>query len=358
MFNLKFIIIQIIKTMFFYFILILKKIKYSYFRTFFYYLRNKKILKFIKKNIKSKIPKNEEDIREKVIIFIPEAIFPPHINSAIDLWKNIKKDYNVIFVKCFNNLPRCTFKNLMSTQFWSANVSSNTEESYCISCYRSFESLSKKYNFNYFDLRQLNQDVKIVDRNYFSDDPIFFLKFKYKNIQLAKMALYDYFICNKKDNINQITQEELHNLKKITYSNIKQINLLEQIHKKFAFKRIFLIDEYSSQTSLRTWCLNNNIKTYFFQYALPLGNSEKPSLEILNIKSWPEKDEKLKKIWKYWKNLYISHNQIASTYGDLSLRISGSGNHIFSLNYDPNLSEDIKKKYNLSPKKKIIGLFT
>ena len=346
----------IYSSIYLYSLIFLKKIKYRFFFYLMYFVTNKKI-KIIQEDIESKILLNSKNRKDKVLIFVPEAIFQPHINAAIDLWKNLRSDFDIAFVKCFNSLPRCMFKVNMYSNFWKKNTSKNNENFYCSNCYKIFKDLSKKHNFNYFDLRKfLEEKPLILDKNFYSKNLSSFLKFKYKGILLARVTMYDYFIINKKNIINA-NNEELETLRAHVLNNIKEINFLEKIYKIFPFKRIFLIDEYSMQTSLRLWSLKNNINNYFFQYT-PSSVKKDSILEVANIKTWPERTLIFKKKWKNWKTLYLDSSTVKTIYEDLLFRTRGIGGHIFSAKYKPQESKNILKKLNLSLKKKTIGLFT
>jgi hypothetical protein len=346
----------IYNSIYLYSVFFLKRVKYNLFFYLIYYIKNKKI-KIIEKDIESKISLNSRNHKEKILIFVPEAIFKPHINAAIDLWKNLRPDFDIAFVKCFNSLPRCMFKVHMYSNFWKKNNPINNEKLYCSNCYKNFKDLSQKNNFNYFDLREFPEEkTLILDKNFYSKNLSTFLNFKYKGIWLAKVTMYDYFIITKKNSAD-INNEELETLRTHVLNNIKEINFLEKIYKIFPFKRIFLIDEYSMQTSLRLWSLKNSINSYFFQYA-PSSIKKDSPLEVANIKTWPERTIIFKKKWKNWRNLHLDSSIVKTIYEDLLFRTRGIGGHIFSAKYKPQDSKNILKKLNLSSKKKTIGLFT
>ena len=337
---------------YFFFIFFLKKKKNFFYYTLYFFINIKRFLD-IRKNIRSRVSLKINN-REKILIFMPEAIFSSHIEAAIDLWKSLNNHFDVMFVKCFNSLPKCMFKLYYHTNEKNSKIS---ELGSCIKCYKRFDSLSKKYHFNYLDLRKFSIDkINILDKNFYSNKPSDFFKFKYKNIQLAKITLYDYFIINKKNKKN-INIQELNVLREIVFNNIKEINFLEKIYREFPFKYVFLVDEYSLQTSIRVWSLKNNIKTFFFQN-VPRSASKKNFLEIANIKTWPERIIFFKKDWYQWKNLHIESSAIKLIYEDLALRTKGIGGHIFSQKYSNSKSKFIYEKLNLSPSKKTIGLFT
>lgn len=335
-----------------FFIIFLKNIKNIFFYRLYFFINIKNFFN-IRKNIRSRVSLKKKN-NEKILIFMPEAILSPHMEAAIDLWKSLNNHFDVMFVKCFDSLPKCMFKLSVHINEKNSKIS---ELGSCIKCYKNFDSLSEKYNFNYFDLRKFSADnINILDKNFYSNNPADFLKFTYKNIQLAKITLYDYFIINKKNEKN-INIQELKVLRETVFNNIKEINFLEKIYKEFPFKYVFLLDEYSMQTSIRVWSSKHSIKSFFFQN-VPRSISKKNFLEIANIKTWPERIIFFKKNWHQWKNLHINSSTVKLIYEDLACRTKGIGGHIFSQKYSNSKSKFIFEKLNLSTSRKTIGLFT
>jgi len=226
----------------------------------------------------------------------------------------------------------------------------------CNNCNKNF---IKKISFiknviNLEEISSVNFDQSFkLNKNFTSDKIDDFKNFTYQKIEMAKFSFYDYFIINKQTKLN-LSEKEFLKLREIVSNNIKLVDYFDYISSKINISHIFMIDEYSCQSTLRRWAENKKIKTFFFK-ASP---SEEEILEINNHKSWTKKNIDCIEIWNKYKKLNLSQEEIAKVYKNLILRTQGVGGHIFSTNFKKNFSINLLKKLHLSNDKKTIGLFT
>lgn len=290
--------------------------------------------------------------KKNIIIFMPEFIFSNHTNHALNLFRSLSKSkkHNILFVRCFNHFTDCMAKK------HNRGLKNKYKKVLCNEC---DSNLIKKIPFkkNIIDLDQIpskNFDQTFrLDKNFTSDKIEDFKNFTYQNIEMAKFAFYDYFITNKQNQLNP-SKKQLLKLKEIVSNNIKLVNYFDHISSKIDISHIFMIDEYSFQTTLRRWAENKNINTFFFQ-ASP---SKEETLEISNRKSWTKRSIDCIDIWDEYKKLNLSANEIIKIYESLILRTKGEGGHVFSTNYKSYFAKNFLDTLGFSNNKQTIGLFT
>ena len=120
-------------------------------------------------------------------------------------------------------------------------------------------------NLNYvnnLDIEDIFIEDEIIKINNLKLDEI--VNYKFRNINIYDLVLYDYFIVFKKDKLYKLEREEIKFIKNQIINNIKAISIIEKILPKFKIRNIFMIDEYSFQSSIRAWCKLNKIKVFFF----------------------------------------------------------------------------------------------
>jgi hypothetical protein len=323
----------------------------SYYKFFKFYLIN---FLYNKKN--DIIYKNN---KETILYFLPEAGLDEYLKIQIKISKYLKKlNYNVVLVRCQRVFNKCQLKNSSRLNYGLKNkIFGNLICEVCLA--KSITNLDK-LNFSIINLYNDKDSVNIKDikDEYFkSDNIIKFIRYKYCGVKVAKLALYDFLLETKKKNLKDINPNEISELRLYTISAIRAIEFLKKIKQNSDFKYIFLRDEFSMMSAVNLWCRINKIKVFRVEGAYLFNHSLK-YISFLKSKSVYEERAYLVKNWPYFKNFFLKKEIIKDLYNDLIFRMTTSGGHIFSSNYDKCLGKKIFKILNVENNKKILVLYT
>lgn len=289
------------------------------------------------------------------LIFSPEYIFDNQLNMTLELVKKLHKKTNIYAIDCRNNFPQCMFK--INRYFWRSKNSflkKKSEEIDCERCLNKSFKLreTKKVNFiniNKLDLDKIYDEMKKIEC--FNEREL--VAYEFENINIYNFVLYDYFIVFKKHKKSKINKDEFRYIKNQILNNVFAIFVVKQIVRKYKIENLFMIDEYSFQSSIRSWAKSENIKVLFYQHAY----SVKEQLEITNVDSWPLRINDYKSCWPLFKKTPVSEKAVKDTYNNLISRLNNKATHMFSTKYDKNLKIKKIKKLRLNDRK-VIGLFT
>lgn len=294
--------------------------------------------------------------KENTLIFSPEGIFSSHQKMSLELATLLKKVSNVFFFKCLNDFPQCMYK--INRSFWWSDISyfkNKQEINECNNCIKKSEKFLIDNNFNTItnsDINNPNIKIEVSKIKNLSFQEI--KNYSYENINIYNLVLYDYYIVFKKDKFYEPNKKEAEFIKKQLINNIIAISTIKEICQKFKISSIFMIDEYSFQSSIRAWCKLNNVKVFFYQNSYSI----KEELEFTPVSSWPLRISDYKNNWEIFKNLPVSSQMVDDTYSNLLLRMQNRATHIFSKSYNKEVILDKINGLKIDNTKKIIGLFT
>ena len=308
----------------------------------------------LKKNLNNtEFPKLDFFKKKKyIIIFMPEFGIDAHAQYATELFRCLSKlkKYNILFTKCFDNFNQCMIKK------YNPHIFYKFKKGFCFSCTKNFfKNVPFKdnvINLDYILDKHFDQSYKL-DKKFMSNKIEEFKNFKYNSIEVANFSFFDHLILNREYKINP-SKKQIEKIKESVSSNIKTVNCFDYINSKIDISHIFMIDEYSPQSTLKRWAENKKIKTFSFQSL----STKSEDLEIYSSNTWTKRGIDCIDIWSKYSQLNLSPCEINRTYKNLALRTVGSGGHVFSSNYKKNYSKNFIEKLGLSQKKKTIGLFT
>jgi hypothetical protein len=323
----------------------------KYFKFLKYYL----IANFFNKN---KVHKSN---KETILYFLPEAGLDEYVKIQIKIAKFLQNlDYNIVLVRCQKIFNKCQLKNSLGINYSHSlrnKILGNLTCEFCLG--KSIEKLNK-LNFSVINL---NIDKNSINKNdiqdeYFQSDNIRkFIKYKYCGLSIAKLVLYDFFLETKKTNLKNITSQDIAQLKLYVISAIRAIEALKKIKDDYNFEYIFLRDEFSMSSVINLWCRTNKIKVFRVEGAY-LYNHSMEYISFLNTKSIFEERKYLERNWSHFKDLPLKKNVVNDLYNDLIFRMTTSGGHIFSRNYDKNLGKKIFEYLKIKKNKKILVAYT
>jgi hypothetical protein len=290
------------------------------------------------------------------LIFMPEAIFDSYLEMSKTLKNKLQEKFNLKFISCSNDLLQCMYKINMSTYWWSKIkfIKNMQIQSGCDKCLKNFKNnINSDYlRLSDFKQKSIYQEIKkIVSSNY----EYLINDYCYDGIKVGNFVKYDLSIVFKKSTLNEkLKKNEIDFLRTQIKNNVELISYLNNIKKKFNFQFLFLIDEYSAQSTIGAWCKKNSIKTYLYQYAYSIDNV----LEFSNLNLWSLRIDNYKKIWSDWKKIPLSKEVIDNTYKNLISRTRSKAGHVFSKSYEKKHKVKIFQKSKLTAGTKIYGLFT
>lgn len=313
---------------------------------------------YIKKKVfieeKNFITSNSKFLKNS-LIFSPEYIFDNQLNMTLELVKKLHGKTNIFTIDCRNNFPQCMFK--INRYFWRSKNSflkKKSEDIDCEKCLKKSLKLrdTKKVNFiniNTLDLSKIHYELQKIEG--LTEKEL--IAYEFENINIYNFVLYDYFIVFKKHKKSKIDEDEFRYIKNQILNNVFAIFVVKQIIKEYKIDVLFMIDEYSFQSSIRAWAKSENIKVLFYQHTYSL----REELEITNVDSWPLRINDYKNYWPLFKKTPVSERMVKDTYDNLISRLNNKATHMFSKKYDKNLKIEKIKKLKLNDRK-VIGLFT
>jgi hypothetical protein len=326
-----------------------------FFKKIYYIVKS---LSFLFKKSKKYLEKKEKynNFNINSLIYCPEYIFSNHFEASIKLSNLLNKFSNIFMPYCNNSFEQCMYK-LNRNVNWRFDLKFFKDKQESIDCFKCSGNIHnsdeiKGINFIHLDHLanlQLKNELSKVQGMQLDE----LKNYSYEGTTLFKQVLYDYFIIFKKDKLCNISTHEFNIIKNQIISNIQSIFYLKRIHEKYKLNFLFLIDEYSFQSSVRDWGLRNNIKVFFYQYAY----SKEKILEITDVRTWPERILDYKNKWDIWKLVPLNNKVIFDVYDDLIGRILAKGNHVFSKKFMKKKSNKILEKLKIDKSKITIGLF-
>lgn len=306
-----------------------------------------------KKNLNNtQFPKLDSFKKKYIIIFMPEFGLNAHAQYATELFRCLSKlkKYNILFTKCFDNFNQCMIKK------YNPHIFYKFQKGHCFACTKNFfKNVPFKdnvINLDYISDKYFDQSYKL-DKKFMSNEIEEFSNFKYNSIEVANLSFFDHLIMNREYKINP-SKKQIEKIKESVSSNIKLVNCFDYLNSKIDISHIFMIDEYSPQSTLKRWAENKKIKTFNFQSL----STKSDDLEIFSSSTWAKRGIDCIDVWSKYNKLNLSQYEINRAYQDLTFRTVGRGGHVFSSNYKKNFSKTLVENLGLSQKKKTIGLFT
>ena len=277
---------------------------------------------------------------------MPEFGFNTHAQYAMELFRCLSKfkKYNILFVKCFDNFSQCMIKK------YNPNIFYKFQKSHCFVCSKNFfkniPSKDNVINLDHISDKYVDHTYKL-DKKFISNKIEEFNNFKYDGIEVANFSFFDYHILNREYKVNP-TKKQFKKIKESVSSNIKLVNYFDYLNSKIDISHIFMIDEYSPQSTLKRWAENKKIKTFDFQSL----STKTEDLEIYSGSTWTKRAIDCINIWSKYNKLNLLPYEINRAYKDLILRTVGTGGHVFSSKYKNNYSKFLIEKLGLSEEKK------
>jgi hypothetical protein len=183
------------------------------------------------------------------------------------------------------------------------------------------------------------------------------LLYSYMGIPVGRLAYYDLSIKFKRDRDRQdLSDKEMAYYDSIITDGISIVDFLNENPLSKLAEAVIAVDEYSLANIVREWARQNNIKAFRAGFSYHF-NADPQFVTLSADKTRANEKSKRAEVWRDWQNLPLPPALVKEISSDLVFRMSGSGGHIFSLNYSGNL-EKLITDYNVRLDVKTLVVFT
>lgn len=306
----------------------------------FLFERIKKGFWFLQKNNKKK--------NQRVLILAPEAGLSAHYNTAITIGRILEsKGAEVFYIRCFQDLPRCSFKGALQLPF---NESVKNLKKVCTTCLcQSTKTLGIFSLQTIFYKNIFNKVAKKILRNAAQKISENIKNFKFLGLPIGAMCGYEVRIGLKKLILNSDDQETFVAWKSLILSAVKNCLFVLQAHKIYRFSHCISFNDYSYFFAPRLLLEKKQVKTFMVTHAYHMGVDRrkwviqsKPGLQSIYTDCLQ---------WEKWRQVPLSSEIISKIKEDIYFRLTGKSPHIYSSQRTGKSFEAFKK---ISRKKIVI----
>lgn len=289
---------------------------------------------------------------DKAVIYLPEAGIFEFLRCLSFLCDSLKKKgWEIYLVNCNGTLLRCPMLASDSSPYVE---SSDLKLKKCNRCKKNIDNYALKYGYKILNAQNfLNDNSALVINKLLSSSNT--NEIVYKNLNVSKIALHDFFIETKKIGVVNLTKEENILYKKYICSTVLSLDITENIIKKLSPKIVLTFNPYSQCIGVHQACLNKNVDFRNITNIHHLGSN----WSLFHITEFSLLQDYIDHMqnWINYKNLInLPESKILHCCDDILFRFFNSGSHIFSAKKQG--PDNIYSLLGLNPEKKIITLFT
>jgi hypothetical protein len=293
--------------------------------------------------------------RPVILFFTPEAGVAPYLIMQSYLARTLREQgCDVLFVRCFDLLPRCPVKDMVRLSY---TPSAAERHDACLFCLDNSRRILDRYGLDFVDLREIiDRDALAALAGKIPRGTEDRLGFHYQGVNVGRLAFYDYAIASKHPVDLALDADALSRLDSYILNAVIAIEIFDRLRQSFSIASIACFDVYAMMTSVRLRAREFGIPSAMVRPAYHL-NADPTRLICTPSLSSVEEQQRLLSRWDEWKDLPLAAELIAEITDDLVHRLSGSGTHIYS----PNRTLDPEKLYrslNLDPARKLVVAYT
>lgn len=289
------------------------------------------------------------------LFFTPEAGVTPHLRMQAHLARCLKElGEPVLFVRCFDYFPRCPVKDMLGLPY---APSRSAELDACLYCADSSDAILGKYELDFVDIREIMDLQGVAERerefSTFVGKPIDFV---YKQIEVGRLAFYDFAIAQKHPVDAELDQRATSILLRYIVAAMAAIDLYDELVRRFQIKAVICFDVYAMLSAVRLRAAAHGIDSRLIRPAYHF-NADYTRPICTRSMAMVEEQQLLLKAWEDWKSLPLPVATVRSIGDDLIFRMVGQGIHVYSPNLQGS-SRDVEKMLNLDRRRKTIVAFT
>ena len=278
--------------------------------------------------------------RPVTLFFTPEAGVTPYLIIQSYLARTLQSQgCDVLFVRCFDLLPRCPVKDMLGL---SHTASAAERKDACLYCLDTSKRLLDKYGLDFVDLREVVDPALIAQcaRALPAGDADRF-DFHYKSINVGRLAFYDYAIASKHPIDRPLDVDERSRLDTYILNAVISIEIFDRLREVFSIQSVVCFDVYAMMSAVRLRARDTGIPSRMVRPAYHF-NADAGRLICSTGLATVQDQQWLLSLWDAWKHLPLEPRMVTEITSDLIFRLSGTGTHIYS----PNKTLDAEQLYD------------
>ncbi len=305
-------------------------------------------LKIRKTILKARLAGNA-DATKTILFFLPEVGVPLYLDMLLAIAEETRRNgYVPIFFGCNGFLNNCLLMDRTDKQ---SRTIKNTL--LCANC--SLVGANKILNqqFGYLDCAGTKKN-KIAFQGETIEER---LQYSYKGVPIGRLAYYDLSIKYKRDRGRlKLSDKEIEFYDSIICDSVSIVDFLDEDAISTSACALISIDEYCLANTVREWARVRNKLAFRAGFSYHF-NADPQFVTLSEDKTRALEKLKRAKKWADWQDLPLPPALVKEIASDLIFRMSGSGGHIFSLNYTGNISKFIAD-YNVRQNTRTLVVFT
>ncbi len=261
--------------------------------------------------------------------------------------------HRVVFVRCFDLLPRCPVKD-MALLSYDATPKQNRDV--CLRCYKASHRVLNYYQLDFIDLREVFSSADERVRRAMLDMPGDRLSMCYEGIAVGMLAYYDFAIATKHSMRLGLRLQDFPILDRYIENTIVAIEMVRVLGEKVDFDVLAAFDVYSMMSAARLYAKaqGKTVRTMGIAYHL---NGDINRIAALSSPNTIKEQALRLAQWPLWRDLALPPERIAEVIDDFVYRLSNSGTHIYSPNKTL-VAEDILHTLKLVPGRRTLVAYT
>ena len=293
--------------------------------------------------------------RPTVVFFAPEASVTLYMRTQAALARILRSQgCNVVFVRCFDLLPRCPVKDMLLMPF---DASPARERQVCLQCYRDSVRQLDESGLDFVDLREIIDEAARgrIDRA-MTMLPGDGLDFDHDGINVGALAFYDFAISHKHPVDHPMSPAGRAAWTKYVRNTITAIEMARGLVEQFSPVALACFDEYAMMSAARLYARSRGVAVRMVSVAYHLNGDPRRPAAMSNLTV--VKDFEWRKAqWSKWRDVPLTPELAAAAVDDIVYRLTRSGTHIYSPNKTLD-TEGLFAKLRLEPGRRTLVAYT
>jgi hypothetical protein len=293
--------------------------------------------------------------RPLVVFFAPEAGVSLYLQTQLALARAVRSQgCDVLFVRCFEQLPRCPVKDMLLLPF---DMTPQHARQACLRCYRESLRLLESTDFDYVDLREIvGADAHARVHAAMRALPADGLDFVYDGINVGALAFYDFAISHKHPVHEPMSATAREAWAQYVRNAITAVEMARGLVQRFKPAALACFDEYAMMSAARLYAKRQGVAVRMISIAYHLNGDARRPVAMSNLTVI--KDFELRQAqWPRWRDLPLPLPLVSAVVDDTIHRLTRTGSHIYS----PNKTLDtaaLRERLRLDPSRRVLVAYT
>lgn len=293
--------------------------------------------------------------RPLVVFFAPEAAVTLYLQTQIALARALRtQGCDVVFVRCFELLPRCPVKDMLLLPF---DVSQERERQACLGCYRESQRLLENSDLDFIDLREVIGAESLARVDFAMEAaPSEGLDFAYDGINVGALAFYDFAISHKHPINEPMSAAARDAWAQYVRNAMTAVEMARGLMERFEPAALVCFDEYAMMSAVRLYARRRGVAVRMISIAYHLnGDPRRPvamsNLTVVKDFEWREAQ------WPRWRDVALTPPLVAAVVDDSIFRLTRTGAHIYSPSKTVDTT-DLRARLRLDPSRRVLVAYT